>query len=318
MKFLDITERKVKDSIKFFLKEIGFTIIKIPKKKSSTKIVKNKIGNFYLSMREDHQLPAFIKYPSVYSKNLPRLTVDVLKKYPNFTMIDVGANIGDTVALSRSECFFPIVCIDADDDFFELLRNNIKQFEGVTCYKQLLGEKDETIKAELSKSIETARLKSSENSSTASVQVITLDTFIDNHKEIKLPKVLKIDTDGYDMKIVRGGLNYIESVKPIIFIEYDPIFLFDQGDNGVDTLLILEGKGYEDVIFYDNVGKLIVSGKISDHLFLKQMNNYIDIKTRMPFPYYDLVIFHKDDSDIAKVFIGNEMNFFYNGKEYAK
>lgn len=312
-------ERRIKDAIKHIFVVSGYNLEKIHKRRVSSKIIKRKIGKFSLLMREDHQLPVFLKHLPYYSRNLPRLAIEVLKKYPNLMMIDIGANIGDTVALTRSECCFPIVCIDGDNDFFELLKENIKQFNDVSAYKQLLGEKNETIEAELKKSIETARLQHGGPAvSGGLLSVITLDSFIEKHKEFEQSKLLKIDTDGYDMKIVRGGLEYIKKVKPIIFLEYDPIFFSEQGDAGVPTLVTLESFGYDTIVFYDNLGKIIVSGELSNHLFLRQMNNYIDPKLRTPFPYYDVAIFHSEDRDIVEKFIEKEMRFFYPSKYYAQ
>lgn len=318
MTTLNTIERVAKDAIKNIFSKFGYQILKIHNEKPSSKIIKAKIGKFSLLMREDHQLPVFLKHLPHYSRNLPRLAVEVFKKYPNLKMIDVGANVGDTVALVRSVAHFPVACIDGEDDFFVLLKENMTQFKDVKVFKQLLGEKNEIIRAELKKSIETARLLYRKpNNSKVSLPVVTLDSFLEAHKEIEQSKLLKIDTDGYDMKIVRGALGYIKKIKPVIFLEYDPVFFIEHGDIGVPTLLVLENLGYDDIIFYDNLGKLIVSGNLSNHLFLKQMNNYIDPKLRTPFPYYDVAIFHSEDKNIAKKFIENEMSLFYSNKNYA-
>lgn len=315
---LDTLERMIKDVIKNIFGGLGYQILKIHDKKPSSRIIKAKIGKFSLFMREDHQLPVFLRHLPYYSMNLPRLAVEVFKKYPNLKMIDVGANIGDTVALVRSKVSFPIISIDGDDDFFEFLKKNTRQFKDVQVFKQLLGEKDEEVQAELKKSIETARLQYGNfGNSKTSLPVVTLDSFIKKYRGIEQSKLLKIDTDGYDMKIVRGALEYIRETKPIIFLEYDPVFFTEQGEIGVTTLLMLENLGYDCIIFYDNLGKLIVSSNLSNHLFLKQMNNYIDPKLRTPFPYYDVVIFHNEDKDVAEKFIENEMSLFYNDKSYA-
>lgn len=310
-----------KNLIKRIVSKFNYRISRIPKTFISDKLVKRKIGKFELLMREDHQLTVFMKYQKYYSTNLPRLAVEVFNKYPDLKMIDIGANIGDTVALTRSVCDFPITCIDGDEEFFKILNENIRQFKNVKAYRQLLGDKDEEISAVLKKNIETARLQSNysgEKSHGNRLSILTLDNFINQHKEIEKSKLLKIDTDGFDIKIVRGGLRYIENTKPIIFLEYDTVFFDEQGYSGIPTLLQLENMGYEDIIFYDNLGKLIISTKLSEHMILKQMNNLIDPKERTPFPYYDLAIFHKEDADTAQSFINKEMKLFYNDKFYAK
>jgi FkbM family methyltransferase len=309
-------EKIVKDSIKNVSIKLGYKISRIQNIKISSRIVKTKIGKFYLYMREDHMLPTLLKYQTYYSTNLPRLAVELFKKYPDLKMIDVGANIGDTVALTRSQCSFPITCIEGDDDFFSLLEKNTKQFKDVRIFKQLLGDKNENVITKFKKNIETARIHNNQStvSDRTTLSVITLDHFLENHTDIGQSKLLKIDTDGYDMKILRGGLEYIENTRPVIFAEYDTVFFAEHGEIGTTTLLTLENLGYDDIIYYNNLGKLIISSSLSNHLLVKQMDDYIDMKQRTPFPYYDIVLFHKDDKDIAKQFIEKEMLFFYGNK----
>ncbi len=312
-------ERVIKNKIKNIIASFGYEISRLPMDEISDKTVSKKIGKYNLYMREDHKLPIFLKHLPYYSKNLPRLAFELKKKYNNLGMIDVGANIGDTVALVKSECDIPIYCIDGDGDFFELLEKNIKQFKDVKVYKQLLGEKKEVIKAVLTKNIETARIQHGKSGNdTTSVSIIPLDKLVEENKEIGSSKLLKIDTDGYDMKIIRGSFEYIKNTKPVIFLEYDPLFFMEQGEIGVDTLLQLEDLGYGDIVFYDNLGKLILSTNLSNHLILRQLNNYIDQSSRTPFPYYDIAIFHSEDKDIAKSFIESEMSFFYSNDNYSK
>lgn len=310
--------RKTKDIIKNTFLRFNYKITKIHVENTSKEIVNRKIGKFSIKMMANHQLPIFMKYQKYYSTNLPRLTVEVFKKYKDLRMIDIGANIGDTVALVRSECVFPITCIDGDGEFFKILEENVKQFKDVKIIKQLLGEKNENINAELKKNIETARLQFDSSNKNNSLNLKTLDTVITENIDLGKSKLLKIDTDGFDMKIIRGAQQYIKNTKPIIFLEYDTVFFAEHNDSGIPTLLILEEMGYDDIIFYDNLGKLIISTNLSNRLILKQMNNYINPTDRTPFPYYDIVLFHNEDRDIAKAFIENEMKYFYKDNYYAK
>jgi hypothetical protein len=42
-------------------------------------------------------------------------------KYPNLTMIDVGANVGDSIAIVRVDV--PILCVEGEDHFFGCSRS---------------------------------------------------------------------------------------------------------------------------------------------------------------------------------------------------
>lgn len=309
-----------KIKLKLFIKKIfyklGWQISRLPYTgKGSSELVKIKVGDYHILINGNHNLPFYMRSP-FYSTNLPRLATFVKEKYENLSMIDVGANIGDTVAFCRSKCDFPIVCIEGDDDFYSILQTNLSNFKNVSSFKCLLGEVNSSIGGVLKKndgSSETARivnqLSVGENNK---LNIITLDSFFVSNPQFKNAKLLKIDTDGYDLKIIRGGLSYIKETRPVLFFEYDTVFLAEQGDDGISTLLTLEGLGYKDAIFYDNGGRFVMSVDLHNHLQLSQLHNLIDKNYRLPFPFYDIVLFHEGDTDIAKNFINSEMKFFYN------
>lgn len=306
---------KLKLSIKNLFKKFGFQVSRLPYQgKSSNELVKVKVGDFHIQLNGSHQLPQYMRNPN-YSTNLPRLAVKVKEKYPDLAMLDVGANIGDTVAFVRSKSYFPIACIEGDARFFEILKMNLANFKDVQAFRCVLGETSGMVNASLEKnagSLETARIHNAANfGKEGMLNVITLDSFLETDSRFKTSKLLKIDTDGYDLKIIRGGLDYIKQTKPVLFFEYDTVFLAEQKDDGISTLRMLENLGYKDMMFYDNSGKFILSAELSNHLLVDQMNNLIDKNYRTPFPFYDIVLFHAEDGDIAETFIRDEMRFFY-------
>lgn len=307
-----LLKKKLTKTTKTVLRRLGFQISRIPSKTEGLiKWVPTKVGKFSILLPSNHLLPLYFENHPFYSSNLPRLTSLILQKYKNLKMIDAGANVGDTVALVRSTSYFPIICIEGDDKFFEVLKTNLKQFKDTECYKQLLGDKDGTVNGILLKNIETARIQNTNVLGPATtLSIMKLDTFLKSHPLFRSAKLLKIDTDGYDMKIMRGGLQFLKDSKPVLFFEY--FFHEDQEDDGISTLSLLESIGYKNIIFYDNAGKFILSTELSNKLLIKQLHNYIDNKTRVPISYYDMVVFHEDDSDLASKFISEEMNFFYN------
>ncbi len=306
---------RTKIKAKKLLNSLGYEVRRYyPEPVGSKELVGVKVGKFSILLHKGHQLPRYLKNP-YYSTNLPRLAVFVREKYSDLRMIDIGANMGDTAALVRSEVFCPIACIEGNEEFFEVLKENTKQFKDVSLFKEIMGDEDKEIYATYKKNIgseETARIS---NSTVAGeqrkIKIVKLDTFLTDHPEWKHSKILKIDTDGYDLKIIRGGLDYIKNSKPIIFFEYDPVFFEEQGDNALTVFQTLKNLGYKDVALYDNQGKFILSTDLANELLLKQMHNYIDRNYRTPIPFYDMFIFHKEDEDLAQNFIEKEMKLFY-------
>jgi len=293
----------LKDILKKIFSFFGLQVKKIPKK---IKFIKNlqqiKIGNFEINLNADHTLPKVLKKWPNYSANLPRLASKIKEKYPDLILIDVGANVGDTVALLRKDCFFPIVCIEGDNEYYHLLSQNIKQFKEVSIFQHFLGENSKITKATTTKEDGTARITKSNDT----IKFLRLDKFINTHSNFRSAKILKIDTDGYDLKILRGGLNYIKQTKPILFFEYDEVYLSKVEDKGLPTLTKLKDLGYNKIIFYDNFGRFLLSTELKNHELIKQLHLYIKNK-KGGFPYYDLCIFHEIDNDLALKCINNEI-----------
>src|SRR6476661_5730789 len=118
-----------------FLKSL-FTKAKDPK---SVKTI--RLGAFNLLANAEHPIEQYIKDHPNYSANLPRISNYIAEKYPSFSVIDVGANIGDTIALLRNAGNLQqIHCIEGDPFYFDLLTQNAQQFEAVTLTNAFLGD----------------------------------------------------------------------------------------------------------------------------------------------------------------------------------
>ncbi len=269
---------------------------------------KVKVGNFEIFVNRTHALPRYLREKPSYSANFPRVVSLVRALYPNLVVLDVGANIGDTVALVRSATDCPMVCIEGDDFFFSILKKNITQFNNVHAYQYFLGEKDTSVVTNDTKRQGTFSIDTKANTRHANtIQTHTLDTFLKKENPCKNrdAKVLKIDTDGYDLKILRGGKHFIEENHPVLFFEYDRAMLTRVGDDGLETLEWLKRVGYSSIIFYDNAGRFIFSTTLRDMNLVRQMYQYT-LGKESAFPYYDICLFHEDDSAIAKKFIEEE------------
>ena len=212
-----------KQKIKSFLSIFGIRISSIPKKMSeSDEPVFGQVGNFKMLLTKTHALPGHLKHFPLYSSNLPRLVLTVKEKYSNLILIDVGANIGDTVALTRSISSCPIVCIEGDDLYFNILKKNIAQFNEVVAYQYFLGETDKTISGKTERDVGTLKITpSTDPDPEKDLQILTLDTFLSLHSNYKTAKLLKIDTDGFDLMILRGGKNIFR--RPNLFYSLNTI-----------------------------------------------------------------------------------------------
>ena len=122
-------------------------------------LVKVKIGKYKILMNLSHELPYSLNVNPLYDRALPRICLELGKKNNNPKIIDVGANIGDTVALIMEKTNAEFLCIDGNEEFFPLLKQNTKRYgKNVILEKTYLGNKKQIIKAKINETKGTARL----------------------------------------------------------------------------------------------------------------------------------------------------------------
>ena len=301
--------------INSLLKLVGLNLSRTRPTYIKDKIRTVKIGKYDMLINGKSLLPIFLEGTPYYESMVPRLTKTVVGKYPDLTFLDIGSYIGDTVALILSEVTVPFVCIEGDDLFYDLLQENMKQFDKISTHKVFLGEEKTSVLGNMQSKQTTnfgsiRKLDSKiKGEGDQVLNMIPLDLFVEKNELAVTLKLVKIDTDGYDLKILRGGAKFLEDTKPVLFIEYDRVLIEEVGDNALSGLAFLAGLGYSTAIFYDNSGRMLLSGDIEDRRLMQQLDSYIKNRNAA-FSYFDIALFHKDDEDIAQRFITSEMKFY--------
>lgn len=270
-------------------------------------LIETVLGKSAIKVPFSHQLPFILKVSPFYATNLARIARLVHAKYADLTFIDIGANIGDSVALLRAESTFPILCIEGDDYFFSVLQANASRFSDVHVDKSYVGESTAHVQA---KSVEiggTAHLSQYETDGQA-VALKPLPIILGQHPAFRKSKMLKIDTDGFDNKIIRGSTNFLQQAKPVLFFEYDPYFLSQQNDDGLSIFRTLLDCGYRKMLIYDNSGELLLTADLSNTRLLEDIHHFYT--GRKGLHYCDICAFHEEDDELFETVRRSEMNFF--------
>ncbi len=278
-------------------------------------LIKHDIGGVRLFLPFSHQLPFILKTYPLYSSNLARIAKYVKQKYEHLSFIDIGANIGDSIALLRKEAEFPILCIEGDDQFLSILEKNAAFFSDVNIVKVYLGESSNSIRGTTIKQGGTAHLSENKRGDNL-IEVRKLSDVLQDYPSFWQSKMIKVDTDGFDCKILRGSADFLKSAKPIIFFEYDPFFLAEQGDDGISIFQDLNSYGYKKLLIYDNFGDLMLSTTIDNYRLIEELHLYFS--GRLGHRYCDLCVFHTEDSDLFEIAREREIQFFQNIREIKK
>jgi FkbM family methyltransferase len=153
----------------------------------------------------------------------------LLRFYNIKTVIDVGANTGQTVqevmsfsSTIKIHSFEPIKSV-----FNELVKNTQK-YPNVRCYNVGLGEKQEVVQINVNEASQSSSILElgdthKENFDFAvqthkeTIEIITLDNFFEKNS-FETPLLLKIDVQGFEKSVLLGAKTALKRTD-IIFIE---------------------------------------------------------------------------------------------------
>jgi len=192
---------------------VGLAYRRLRRKKVKTNY---KIGSCEIEIPSDHDLPRFQSKWRLYDRFLP-----VLVKYidADRSVVDVGANIGDTAIALLQNCSNQVKCIEPSDIFYPVLERNLKKWTSgsviprVTLIKKVVGTGGIEGSLHHTKG-GSARLVHGEDEN--AIKVTPLDFLVDQVSETGL---IKVDTDGYDFDVLLSAKEIIAKSKPILFWE---------------------------------------------------------------------------------------------------
>lgn len=259
-------------------------------------LVSYSLGPYLLKIPLSHELGIYQKLYPNYSWNIGRIAGQIKEKYHELTIIDIGANVGDTVAILRNFVSSPILAIEGNPHFYKLLKDNCRQFKNVTLVSTLIGDKNEFSLQALVQEKGSSHLK--QTSSSSRLQFTRLEDLLRIYPQFLGAKLLKIDTDGFEAKILRGSKDWLAQTQPVLFFEYDPAHLERYQEDGLVLLNQLSQAGYTTLLVYLNTGEYMSCVELNNTKAIKDLHEYFSGKeNRM---YADICAFSAQDMDLAQ------------------
>lgn len=270
-------------------------------------LITYELDGFEIRLPLSHELPIYRKQNVLYSSSVARIACYVQQKYPHLTFVDIGANVGDTVAILRRLCHFPILCIEGDDQFFALLEQNVAGLKDVYLEHTFVGPTSGLVQGRIHSAMGTARLivNSAEGET---IPISTLSDVLKRHPLFANTKMIKTDTDGFDCLILRSEVKLLSHLKPVLFFEYDPYFISLYNDNGSEIFETLRQVGYHSIMVYENNGDYLLTANLTDKALLEDIHHFYS--GRGGGRYCDLCAFHREDDDLCQVIRCAEIAFF--------
>ena len=183
--------------------------------------------DFFLRINpsEDNGVELSLHETGTYEKGILSFLQDHLKKGDCF--IDVGANIG-LMSIFASKCIGnegQVVAYEAHPKTAELLKENIglNQLLNIQVCQYALGSEEGQTKIYDNWQINRggASLIVKTNDSVAfDIEIHQLDNKIPSNL---IPKVIKIDVEGFEMEVLKGASETIKRFQPILIVEFSEI-----------------------------------------------------------------------------------------------
>jgi hypothetical protein len=99
-------------------------------------------------------------------------------------------------------------------------------------------------------------------------------------------------------------MDFVREAKPAIMMEFHPQNMRRVGEDGVETLRLLREAKYQDVVVYDNGGRLLIHTTLGESRLLEDLQEYASSPSGIY--YYDFCFFHRDDALLASALVALE------------
>lgn len=255
-----------------------------------------------LSLPLSHDGPRYVNEFRFYNDLPRRLGEYVREKYGGLWCVDVGANIGDTVAAFHATDEDAILAIEPHPRFNHLLRTNWGWNERVKIVAEICARcNDEEVVTILERKGTASVLQTAEGSKKRRRK---LDDIVGEWLFADRLNVLKVDTDGYDIDVLFGAMCVIGARTPAILFECDAFGNTRHVEDCLDLLRDLHRHGYAQFLLYDNTGHLMGKHALSD---LAHFRNLLFHQAISRDYYFDILLMKDDD---VSQFHGREIRFF--------
>lgn len=198
-----------------------------------------------------HELPTYWNRFPTYDR-LPQVIAEIVRAAKgDLFMIDVGANVGDTVRLTAPRENDQYLAIEPHPEFFNYLKANLRSFPCVKYARVACGSA--SAQGFIS-SGHRGTAGRSINEDRISVPVVSLDQLLEDVWTSQRIDFIKIDTDGFDLDVLAGAWGAITRERPIILLECD-LRLSGRGKKEwLDVVGRIFECGYFCVDVFDNFG----------------------------------------------------------------
>jgi len=254
-----------------------------------------------------HSLPIYIQRNPFYDSLPNRLGSYIRAQYGNLCCVDVGANIGDTLAAfyQYGALDDKYLAVEPHPIFYNYLCANWGGYNEVKLIKCLCSSSKTTGSHQISEKRGTASFAKTDRG--IELETKTLDEILIDVQDYAGINVVKIDTDGHDFEVIAGATELIAACRPAVLFECEAFTDATYVEKCLETLNFFRSVGYSEFLLYDNFGYLMGKYSMVD---LSAFTNLLFYQLVSRFYYFDILILR--DNDIGPFYTAEAAYFIEN------
>jgi FkbM family methyltransferase len=200
-------------------------------------------------------------------------------------MVDVGAAAGDSVLLILQRCPGMVErfdCVEGHDGFFELLERNLGQLPQCRLHHVVLSDAEGPARSLVRTHRGTASAQGDRSVATTTLDAALPDDDID---------LLKVDTDGFDGKVLSGAGALLRQASPSVIFEWHPALCVATGTDPLLAFEALSEAGYRTFVFFTKRGEFshFVDYAANSITELRQLADLCLTSSTLPDWHYDVI-----------------------------
>ncbi len=241
-----------------------------------------------------HRLPDYATWGPSYGQNLVDLARELAREAPPLTVLDVGANVGDSTLQILNAAEGRVLCVEGDPAYLTFLHRNVDDNERVDVVEALLAIGEEPSARTAVRTGGTTRF--AEGGDADAMPTVSPAQLREEFPDFTDLRLVKSDTDGYDVSLVPAIAETWHDSRPVLFFEYDPHLTRLAGLDPEEVWIRLERLGYHHVAVWDNggqpVGQTTTTAAGGQGRVLDTPDNTSSRGRR----YWDVAVVHSDDA----------------------
>ncbi len=238
-----------------------------------------------MAMPISHRLPLYVRLYPHYDALLTRLSDFLRARQGRLSMIDVGANVGDTVLACSGQDSDRFLAIEPNRHFSRHFRTNCGHLRECRLLEVVCAATDGAAEFTIDQGRGTARVRAQSGGRT--IESRSLDRIVAENPAASDFNLLKVDTDGHDFDVLRGARSSIAANLPAVLFECDMFGNEHYVEDFVETMTFFAETGYRIALVYDNLGYLFATLDLDQPGTFKHTLFY---QLTGPLPYVDILL----------------------------